>query len=81
MTGPEHYTEAEKLITVAREQSNPNDLGIYTYDDTLPDVGKLLADAQVHATLAAAAASALGASHAESRAWADAAGTRLSGPA
>jgi hypothetical protein len=39
---------------------------------------RLLAHAQIHATLALAAATALGTSPTESRAWADVAGTKFS---
>lgn len=52
MTGPEHYTEAERLITP----------GVYDEDG---DEGLLVPDialAQVHATLALAAATALNSS-------------------
>ncbi len=47
MTGPEHYTEAERLI---RASSHP-----------YADVAAALAEAQVHATLALAAATAMAA--------------------
>jgi len=47
MTGPEHYEEAERLINDARHD---HDRDRATY---------LLAEAQVHATLALAAATAL----------------------
>ena len=57
MTGPEHYREAENLLAMASEQV----MGIATGDPTAgePDGPALLvAEAQVHATLALAAASA-----------------------
>ena len=48
MTGPEHYREAEKLLVLAARQS-----GSYTQA-----AEAARADAQVHATLALAAAQA-----------------------
>lgn len=53
MTGPEHYRQAEKLA----DQANR-----YTYGDGGDPVtgAALAAEAQVHATLALAAATALG---------------------
>lgn len=47
MTGPEHYTEAERLIQQARDSTGNDWSALY------------LAQAQVHATLALAAATAL----------------------
>lgn len=57
MTGPEHYHEAERLIE-------------WAFHDESPDPSQTLATAQVHATLALAAATALpaGGSGTESRA-------------
>ncbi|WP_103338760.1 hypothetical protein [Amycolatopsis sp. CA-126428] len=59
MTGPEHYREAERLIRASS--------GDYV------EAGDALAEAQVHATLALAAATASGAwaemSDDESRSW------------
>lgn len=52
MTGPEHYREAERLITESYGIIRPNDEGPCEAD-------RLLAEAQVHATLALAAATAL----------------------
>jgi hypothetical protein len=49
MTGPEHYREAERLIGERRKKR----------ERVSPDSGELLAEAQVHATLADAAARAL----------------------
>lgn len=46
-TGPEHYREAERLISQSRSE--------HTYTNNVPS---LLARAQVHATLALAAATA-----------------------
>jgi hypothetical protein len=69
MTGPEHYREAERLLTVnAGKRDDPSE----------PMVS---AAAQVHATLALAAATGLGMGAEEPdlnewRAWAAAAGTK-----
>ena len=63
MTGPEHYLRAGKLLS-----------GLST---THPEPGNI-ATAQVHATLALAAATALSSdsrSHTETSAWHQAAGT------
>ncbi len=69
MTGPEHYRRAEQLAAKADEYPGQGE-----GQDT---AGVWAAAAQVHATLALAAATAAD-SPADSRAWADAAGTRLS---
>ena len=53
MTGPDHYREAERLIGEAHENQFNQGSG----DPVTPE---LLSEAQVHATLAAAAATALG---------------------
>ncbi len=74
MTGSEHYLEAERLIAMARESHHADLYGHYTD----AQAALILADAQVHATLAHAAATALN-SPADARAWADVAGTKLSG--
>jgi len=74
MTGPEHYREAERLIAMARKRPSRGDL--YDYCEDEPATTLILADAQVHATLAHVAATALS-SAADARAWAEAAGTRL----
>ena len=50
MTGPEHYAEAERLLALAERHSSG---ATYGPEWTLP-----LAAAQVHATLALAAATA-----------------------
>ncbi len=71
MTGPDHYLEAERLLDELIS-INPGGGEMHRASEVA------LAAAQVHATLALAAASALGISASESRAWADAAGTRLS---
>lgn len=49
MTGPEHYREAELLLAAAEKTST-------NYDETNPAAALLFAEAQVHATLALAAA-------------------------
>ncbi|WP_432164915.1 hypothetical protein [Streptomyces sp. bgisy031] len=54
MTGPEHYREAEFLLAESRNELRPNDEGHCEADRTI-------AEAQVHATLAHAAATAMGA--------------------
>lgn len=61
MTGPEHYERAERLLAEVRELD-------------LDDVAETIAIAQVHATLALAAATALndangGMAISEHRAW------------
>lgn len=68
MTGPEHYLKAEQLLGM-----------LFGLERGASPAGEsFVAEAQVHATLAAAAATALGTSPAEGRAWADVAGTRPS---
>lgn len=67
MTGPEHYKEAERLVAGILQGR---------YDESERPGSELLTIAQVHATLAAAAASALGGSVTETRAWASVAGTK-----
>lgn len=52
MNGPEHFHEAELLIADAR-------LSPAQHDESNPAAALLLAEAQVHATLALAAATAL----------------------
>jgi hypothetical protein len=72
MTGPEHYREAERLLDTATD----NDGDIQTDDGMTANI---LTAAQVHATLALAAATAipLVPAHvlAEMKAWSDVAGT------
>ena len=67
MTGPDHYRKAEELAAKAHEYLGQGDgqasAAIWT------------AVAQIHATLALAAATALGTSAADGRAWAEVAGT------
>jgi hypothetical protein len=53
MRGPEHYLRAESLIAASYDTVAEN-------DDTNPAAMVILAEAQVHATLALAAATALG---------------------
>ena len=68
MTGPDHYAEAERLLALAGRHSKGA-----TYDqEWMPT----LAAAQIHATLALAAATAVGAAGPDSRAWADVAATK-----
>jgi hypothetical protein len=70
MTGPEHYAEAERLLA-AFDGFDP------TRRTELPLVGLFMAEAQVHATLALAAATALGTEQyaPDSTAWHGAAAT------
>lgn len=78
MTGPDHYREAERLLNMAHR---------FTYGDGAdPTVGAALAaEAQGHATLALAAATAMqapvedsadGMTQSEYQAWYDAAGVQ-----
>lgn len=76
MTGPEHYREAERLADLANH---------FTYGDGGDPVrgAALAAEAQAHATLALAAATAIGGltadltymPYADARAWTAAAAT------
>lgn len=52
MTGPEHYTTAERLLAESRTIMRPNDEGHCEAD-------RMIAEAQVHATLAQTAALAM----------------------
>ncbi len=70
MTGPEHYRRAEELAAEAHR--------LLGQADGQAAAGVWAAVAQAHAVLALAAATAVGASGANNRAWADAAGTRFS---
>ena len=72
MTGPEHYRRAEELAAEAHR--------LLRQGDGQVTASVWAAVAQTHAVLAVAAATAVGASGADNRAWADAAGTRF-GPA
>jgi hypothetical protein len=71
VTGPEHFREAETAAQHAEGLVNAGD------PEGLAPVWAAIG--QVHATLALAAATAVGASGADSRAWADVAATKLSG--
>jgi hypothetical protein len=71
MTGPEHYAEAERLLAVADRHTS----GV-TYG---PEWTLTLAAAQVHATLALTAATAVGTAGPDRTAWADIAATKPSG--
>jgi len=75
MTGPEHYQEAERLIAAARAESG----GMYRHHPT--EAAVMLTEAQVHAALALAAATALGTSGTDGQAWASVAGTSRPGSA
>jgi len=71
MTGPEHYAEAERLLAVADRHAS----GV-TYS---PEWTLTLTAAHVHATLALAAATAVGAAGPDRPAWAEIAATKPSG--
>ncbi len=70
MTGPEHYAEAERLLALADRHNK----GV-TYSQ---EWGLTLSAAHVHATLALAAATAVGTAGPDGHAWAEAAATRHS---
>lgn len=70
MTGPEHYAEAERLLALADRHTK----GV-TYDQ---EWTLTLTAAQVHATLALGAATAVGTAGPDGHGWADVAATRLS---
>ena len=66
MTGPEHYREAEELLDTLRGRDR----------GTVPHEVSIAAEAQVHAVLALAAATALsGISMPDDQAWRDVAAT------
>jgi hypothetical protein len=67
MTGPEHHLEAERLIAMARESRHADLYGHHA--DTQSAL--ILADAQVHATLALAATITAGTTSASSQALAE----------
>jgi hypothetical protein len=71
MTGPEHYYEAERLLTEQVFRDRPGSTTTRSFEETV-------AAAQVHATLAVAAATALGTSGTETQAWAEVAAARFS---
>ena len=68
MTGPEHYVLAEKLVT---------EDGQVVLGDAARN--RRIAIAQVHASLALAAATALSGSRLDDLAWLEVAGTKASG--
>jgi hypothetical protein len=68
MTGPEHYRRAEELAAEAHR--------LLGQGDGQANAGAWAAVAQAHAVLALAAATPIGTSGADNRAWVDAAGTR-----
>ncbi len=67
MTGPDHYRKAEELAVKAHQYLGQG--------EGQESAAVWAAVAQVHATLALAAATALGTTIVEERAWRDAAGT------
>ena len=69
MGRPEHYRRAEELAAEAHR--------LLGQGDRQAAAGVWAAVAQTHAVLALAAATAVGSSGADNRAWADAAGTRV----
>src|SRR5262245_31291484 len=68
MTGPEHYAEAERLLTVADRHTSSVTYG--------PGWNLTLTAAHVHATLALAAATAVATVGPDRPAWADVAATK-----
>jgi hypothetical protein len=70
MTGPDHYRKAEELTEKAGEYLGQG--------DGQESAAIWAAVAQIHATLALAAATALGTTASEGRAWADLTGTKFS---
>ena len=70
MTGPDHYRKAEELTAKAHDY-----LGQGEGQDS---AAVWAAVAQIHATLALAAATALGTTAADGRAWHEVAGTKFS---
>ena len=68
MTGPQHYRRAEEHAAEAHR--------LLSQEDGQATAGAWAAVAQAHAVLALAAATAIGTSGADNRAWIDAAGTR-----
>ena len=69
MTGPDHYRKAEELTAKAHD---------YLGQGEGQSADVWAAVAQIHATRALAAATALGTTAADGRAWAEVAGTRFS---
>jgi hypothetical protein len=72
MNGPGHFNEAERLLAEAQTQTTH----LYGEQDAVPTLLAALA----HATLANAAAVALGDLPLEAEPWRDTAGSRLTGP-
>jgi hypothetical protein len=78
-TGPEHYSQAEQLLADAFASSDT------TYEGHNQEADRLIAAAQVHATLAQAAATAMasysadGMEYAEWRTWYAAVGEESKG--
>ena len=72
MTGPDHYRAAEELIEEARKA--PRTGGEASADR----FARLITEAQAHATLAVAAATAVK-SPTDGHAWVEVAGAKLSG--
>ncbi len=70
MTSPDHHRKAEELTQKAHEYLGQG--------DGQESAAVWTAVVQIHATLALAAATALGTTAAEGRAWADVAGTKFS---
>lgn len=79
MNGPEHYREAEQLLDAAFASTAT------TFEGDNPEADRLIAAAQVHATLAHAAATAMSATGAagmapiDFKAWDAAAGVQRNG--
>jgi hypothetical protein len=71
MTGPEHYRQAEELIAEARKVRRTGG------EEASDRFARAITEAQVHAILAVAAASALD-SVTDSHGWHEAAGTKPS---
>ena len=67
MTGPEHYAEAERLLEISSSTS------AHGFPDN-PQHLPMLAAAQIHATLALAAATALPEDYQDSGTWRDVTG-------
>jgi hypothetical protein len=70
MTGPEHYAEAERLLAAADHHTTGATYG--------PEWTLTLTAAHVHASLALAAATAVGTAGSDRHAWADVAATKFS---
>lgn len=78
VTGPEHYTAAEQLLSAVSYQRSETDVRLPAHLEQLAPL--LVARAQVHATLALAAATALRVeypeyTHSDDAGWAAVAGT------